>query len=84
MSYMDQNRKKTIKKTKLFAQIRLPFSATNCISYLLRVNGNANKVCFVVKRYAVRNAKIRPYAVRRMKIKQYAIRKGQWLSPLKN
>jgi len=30
-----------------------------------------NKVVFIVKRYAVRNAKIRPFAVRRPKWKQY-------------
>jgi len=29
-----------------------------------------------VKRYAVRNDKIRQYAVRRVKIRQYAVRKG--------
>ena len=29
-----------------------------------------------VKRYAVRNVKIRQYAVRRVKIRQYAVRKG--------
>jgi len=31
---------------------------------------------FVVKRYAVRNAKLRPYAVRSLKVKQCAVRKG--------
>jgi len=30
-----------------------------------------------VKRYAVRNVKIRQYAVRRVKIRQYAVRKGE-------
>jgi len=32
---------------------------------------------FFVKRYAVRNVKIRQYAVRRFKIRQYAVRKGE-------
>jgi len=30
-----------------------------------------------VKRYAVRNVKIRQYAVHRVKIRQYAVRKGE-------
>ena len=30
-----------------------------------------------VKRYAVRNVKIRQYAVRRVKIRPYAVRKGE-------
>jgi len=30
-----------------------------------------------VKRYAVRNVKIRQYAVRRVKKRQYAVRKGE-------
>jgi len=34
-----------------------------------------------VKRYAVRNVKIRQYAVRRVKIRQYAVRKGEGVSP---
>jgi len=37
--------------------------------------------CFDVKRYAVRNAKIRPYAVRKFKMKEYAVRKGEGCHP---
>jgi len=43
--------------------------------YLLNVNANAEKVVFVVKRYAVRNAKKIPYAVCRLKMNQSAVRK---------
>ena len=51
---------------ELFARMSLRGIATNCILYLLCVNGKAIKVAFVVKRYAVRKAKIRPYAVHRL------------------
>jgi len=34
--------------------------ATHCIFYLLYVNGNAKEFGFVIQRYAVRNAKVRP------------------------
>ena len=40
------------------------------VLYLLYVNGNAKRLGFFVKRYAVRKAKIRPYAVRKLKTKQ--------------
>jgi len=49
--------------------------ATNCVLYLLYRNQNDKKFVFVLKRYPVRNAKIRPYAVRithLTKIWQYA------------
>ena len=36
--------------------------STNCMSYLFYKSGK----CFFVKRFAVRNAKIRPYEVRRL------------------
>jgi len=39
-------------------------------------------VVFVVKRYAVREAKIGRYAVRKAKIGRYAVRKGGGVSPL--
>jgi len=84
MNYMDQKQKQNYQgnTTKVtFARMSLPFNATNCISYLLRVNKTPIKVVFVVERYAVRKAKIRPYAVRRLKIKQYAVYKGQGISP---
>jgi len=58
----------------------IPVHHTYCIFYLHCVNGNAKKVDFVVKRYTVRKAKIRPYAVHRLKIKQYAVRKGGGVS----
>ena len=40
---------------------------TDCIIYLLYINGHAKNVAFVVKQYA---------AVRRVNMKQYAVRKG--------
>jgi len=43
------------------------------LQYIPYVNGNAKKVFFVVKRFAVRKAKIRPYAVRKLEMKQYAM-----------
>jgi len=46
------------------------------IFVLLYVIRNAKLVACVVKRYAVRNAKIRPYAVRNVKMKQYIVHKG--------
>jgi len=51
------------------------------ISYVLYVNRNAKNIDFVVKRFAVRNTKIRPYVVRNLKIKQYAVRTGNVVSP---
>jgi len=51
--------------------------STDCIFYLLYVNGNAKKVVFVVKQYAVRKFKVRPYPVRKLKTKEYALRKGR-------
>ena len=38
-------------------------------------------VVFVVKRYAVREAKKWRYAVRNAKIERYAVRKGKGVSP---
>jgi len=38
-------------------------------------------VVFVVKRYAVREAKKWRYAVRKAKIGRYAVRKGEGVSP---
>jgi len=38
-------------------------------------------VVFVVKRYAVREAKKKRYAVRKAKIGRYAVRKGEGVSP---
>ena len=57
----------------------VPVHASNCNFYLFYVNGYAKEVGFVIKRYAVRNAKIRPYTVRRLKIMQYA--RGKGVSP---
>ena len=39
-----------------FARMNVPVHAINYF-YLLHVNGNAKKIVFVVKRYAVRSAK---------------------------
>ena len=50
--------------------------ATYCHFYLFYVNGDAKNVVFVVKRYAVREAKNWRYAVRKAKIGQYAVRNG--------
>jgi len=47
------------------------------IFVLLHVIRNAKLVACVIKRYAVRNAKIRPYAVRNVKIKQYQYARGR-------
>jgi len=55
--------------------------ATYSHFYLLYVNGNAKNVVFVVKRYAVREAKNWRYAVRKAKIGQYAVHKGGGVSP---
>ena len=59
----------------------VPVHATN-LSFYRHVKGNAKKCCFVVKRFAVRKAKIRPYAVRTIRIfssTRYARGRG-WLS----
>jgi len=52
-----------------------PEHATNCLFYLLYVNGNAKKVVFLLLlNRAKRKANIRPYAGF-LKMKQCAVRK---------
>ena len=72
------------RKQITFARIIVPVHAINYMYFfvLLYVNGNAKNVVFVVKRFAVRNAYIRPGALRTLKIKQYTVRKGDF--PLHN
>jgi len=54
--------------------------ARNILSfYFLYVNEIAKNGCFVVKRYAVREAKTWRYEVRKVEIGRHAVRK--WVSP---
>ena len=51
--------------------------ARNILSFnLLHVNEIAKNGCFVVKRYAVHEAKTWKYAVRKAEIRRHAVRKG--------
>jgi len=56
------------RKLTFARMIIMPVHATGC--NLLYLNRNAKNVDFVIIRYAVRKAKIRPYAVPRLKMKQ--------------
>ena len=53
-----------------FARMIVSVHATDCFFNHLE-DGNAKNTVFGVKRYAVRNVKIRPYAVCKLKIKQF-------------
>ena len=53
-----------------FARTIVPVPPTDCMPKCQKT------VVFVVKRYAVHHAQIRPYAVRKLEMKQYAVRKG--------